>query len=189
MPAVSTSRTGTPSMSDALLDRVARRSGNLRNDRAVFAEQRVEQRRLSGVRRPDDRDGTPSRISRPISPSCRSRSKRNRERHEPLFERVRGRARAPRRENRSRRPALRASRRASARSARTSSARAPPRFASAARAAERVSASMTSATAAAACKSIFPLRKARRVNSPGSARRAPQASSARTTSRATTGEP
>ena len=42
---------------DRLLDRVARRACDLRDERAILAEQRVEQRRLPGVGRPNDRDG------------------------------------------------------------------------------------------------------------------------------------
>ena len=55
----------------------------------------------------------------------------------------------------------------SLRTARTSLASPLSKLASAARAAERVCASMRSATAAAARSPIFPLKNARRVNSPG----------------------
>ena len=44
---------------DALLDRIARRARDLGDDGALRAQQRVEQRRFSGIRRPDDCDAKP----------------------------------------------------------------------------------------------------------------------------------
>src|SRR6185369_14573656 len=57
------------------------------------------------------------------------------------------------------------------------------------RAASRLAASIRSATASACARSSLPFRNARRVNSPGSARRAPASSTARSTSWVTTGPP
>ena len=55
-PAVSTSVTGTPVDVDGLGHEIARRAGNVGDDRAAGAGEPVEQARLAGVRPPDDRD-------------------------------------------------------------------------------------------------------------------------------------
>ena len=152
---------------EALLDRVARRSWKLGDDRSIFAEERVEQRRFAGVRRPDDRDGKPFAHQAPdfaVAPQPLQRAEYRVE--PPSKRRAVGLGDLVGEVDCGREFLEHLGQRA-AQLLEPRSARAPPRFASAARAAARVSASMTSATAAAACRSIFPLRKARRVNSPG----------------------
>ncbi len=57
---------------ERLLDHVARRPGSRRDDRALFAEQRVEQRRLPGVRRADDRQRQTLAHAAARAPSRRS---------------------------------------------------------------------------------------------------------------------
>ena len=66
---------------------------------------------------------------------------------------------------------------------------APPSWLAALRAARGVSASMISTTASACVRSMRPFKKARLVNSPASACRAPSANSASSAARSTTGEP
>ena len=63
-PAVSTSVTGTPSMSTPR-SQIARRPGHVGHDRAARADERVEQARLAGVR--------PARRARPCSPRGQAR--------------------------------------------------------------------------------------------------------------------
>ena len=45
-----------PVIADHLIDRIARRSRNRRNDRPIFPNQLVQQRRLADVRMPNDRN-------------------------------------------------------------------------------------------------------------------------------------
>ncbi len=71
----------------------------------------------------------------------------------------------------------------------TTAENSPERERSAERAASRLAASIRSATASAWARSSLPSRKARRVNSPGSARRAPASRHTPSSARMTTGPP
>ncbi len=160
-------RATIPSSDERLLDRVARRPRDLRDERALLAEQRVEQRRLPGVRRPDDRDahafadeasglgGREQRRER-VADGCQPPNERRRLRRLDFVGEI--------------------DRGGKLLEDRLEFAAQPPRFAArarrrdcaaAARAADRCSAAIKSATASAAVRSSFPARNARRVNSPG----------------------
>ena len=188
IPAVSTRRTGTPSMArvSSIVSRVVPDTSETMARSAPSSALSSDD--LPALGGPTIATLRPSRTNCPSSPSRRRRSSRSRTgARRPSNARRSGSGTSSGKSIAAASSSSSAA--SSARSARTSPARPPPRFASAARMAERVSASMTSATAAAALRSILPLRNARRVNSPGCASRAPQAKSARTTSRAPTGEP
>ena len=82
IPAVSTRRKRRPRGLEARVDRVARRAGDLRDDRALLAEERVDERRLADVRAPDDREGdlvrraaSVSARDSPLPPELVSRSR------------------------------------------------------------------------------------------------------------------
>ncbi len=172
-PAVSSTRTGTPSMKkrSSITSRVV--PADRRHDRAFFAEQRVEQRRLPGVGRTDDRERQALAHEPAALPIRRRALQALLRTQRGGRRRPRGRVRALRPDSRSRRRVLRAPSRAARATASIAARKPPVRFACAARAPARDSASITSATASAALRSSLPLRNARRVNSPGPAARAP----------------
>ena len=164
---------------DRHLDHVAGRAGDRRGDRRFAPRQPVQQARFAGIRRADDRDR--DAVAQPLAAAVDRRDARRSRRRGRWFRprpRPRSPAADPRRENRS--PLRDAP--AAAAAASPSRDRAPPSAPSSWRRAWRrcasVSAAARSAIASACTRSSLPLRKARRVNSPGSARRSPSRPSA-----------
>ena len=181
-PAVSTSVTGTPSHVDRRLERVARRARDLRHDRALGADERVEERRLAGVGPAQDRDAA-ARREQPARLVASRREPRERGARP-----ARGASRraggiglahvlgevdrappAPR--TRRADPPARASSRCESPPAEPPRARPAPRRPSAPRSGR--------GRPRPARRSILPARNARSVNSPGRAGRAPAATAAR----------
>ena len=159
---------------DRDLDDVAGRAGDRRGDRRLAPREPVQQARFAGIGRPEDRDR--DAVAQPLAAmpigQMRARSRRRAPRYPPRLA-PRSRAADPRRENRS---PLRDGPGAAA-AARASRDTAPPSSPSSWRKAWRrcasVSAAARSAIASAWVRSSLPFRKARRVNSPGSASRSP----------------
>ena len=187
-PAVSTSVTATPSSatSAATASRVV--PGASSTSARSSPDQRVEQARLAGVDAPDERhlrrrgtapaDSSPPapRISREISPSARALAASG--------------AASPASSGKSIAPSSSASTAISRCRRRTMrSASAPAFIACAARSARSPRAPISAATDSARVRSIRPASNARRVNSPGSAMRAPAASTASSSRCITSGPP
>ena len=173
IPAVSTSRTGTPLIAtvSSIVSRVV--PGVSETIARSSPSKALSSDDLPAFGGPTIATVSPSRTSRPRSPSQRSRSSAA-ARLATSDETRPGSGSATSSGKSIAAASSSSSVPTRARNAPTSAAKPPPRLASAARAAARVSASMTAATASAACSSILPLRKARRVNSrapPGARRR------------------
>ena len=159
---------------DRDLDHVARRAGDRRGDRRLAPRELVQQARLAGVRRPDDRDR--DAVAQPLAAmpvgQMRARSRRPAPRcpPRPCVSISGGRSSSGKSI-----AASRCARRRSSRSPqpRYSAPSAPSSWRNAWRRCASVSAAARSATASAWVRSSLPFRKARRVNSPGSARRSP----------------
>ena len=160
---------------DRDLDHVARRAGDRRGDRRLAPRELVQQARLAGVRRPDDRDR--DAVAQPLAAmpvgQMRARSRRPAQRCPP---RPCASISGGRSSSGKSIAASRCARRRSSRSPqpRYSAPSAPSSWRNAWRRCASVSAAARSATASAWVRSSLPLRKARRVNSPGSARRSPR---------------
>ena len=152
---------------DRRLERVARRARNVRHDRARAAGERIEKRRLAGVRRPEKHDPAPSESRRPVG----TRREQPRELAAAAVEpraHVAGQLVADvlgeveRRGELARPPPGRFSRTAARRRESSPSSRRAD-----ARAAAGVRASISSRTASAATRSTLAGKNARSVNSPG----------------------
>ena len=159
---------------DRDLDHVARRAGDRRGDRRLAPRELVQQARFAGVRRPDDRHR--DAVAQPLAAmpvgQMRARSRRPAKRcpPRPAISISGGRSSSGKSI-----AASRCARRRSSRSPqpRYSAPSAPSSWRNAWRRCASVSAAARSATASAWVRSSLPFRKARRVNSPGSARRNP----------------
>ena len=74
IPAVSTKTNSRPVALDGFIHRIARRAGDRRNDRAILAGQRVQQRRFADIRPPDDGDLDAARLRRSSAASSTGKS-------------------------------------------------------------------------------------------------------------------